>query len=177
MAEILLVRRPHPKKGWWTVIRRFLDDVRSQFSSDPLDRCRWRIHGAVRESVSGKSKDQLGRAGEEEAVLYLEEKDYRIIQRNVRLRNGEIDIIAAIGRLLVFFEVKTRRTDDYGEPFEAVTKKKMLRMAALADHFLTLHRLEGIPVRFDLIDIVWPEKETPRIVHHPEAFRVNDLYR
>ena len=158
-------------------MRRFLGDVRSQFSSDPLDRCRWQTHGAVRESVSDKSKDQLGRAGEEEAVLYLEEKGYRVIQRNVRLLNGEIDIVANIGRTLVFFEVKTRRADNYGKPCEAVTAKKMQRMVALANHFLGLHRLEGIPVRFDILDIVWPENEVPTIAHHPEAFRVNDLYQ
>jgi len=177
MEEITLVRRLRPKKSWWRVIRRFLDDVRSQFSNDPLDRCRWQTHGAIRESVSGRSKDQFGRAGEEEAALYLEEKGYRIIQRNVRLLNGEIDIIAVIGRILVFFEVKTRRGGDYGKPFEAVTAKKMQRMVALANHFLTLHRLVGIPVRFDIIDIVWPEDGTPQIGHHPEAFRVNDLYQ
>ena len=177
MSAIPLIRPPRSKKTWWMRVRRFFDDVRSQFSSDPLERCRWRTLGANRESVSEKPKDQLGRAGEEEAVVYLEENGYRIIQRNIRLGGGEIDVVAAVNRTLVFFEVKTRRTDDFGEPFEAVTKKKMQRMVALANQFLTLYRLVGIPVRFDVLDIVWPEDTTPRITHHLEAFRTNDLYR
>ena len=177
MPDIPLIRPPHPKKTWWTRLRRFFDDVRSQFSSDPLERCRWRTLSVHRESVSDKPKDQLGRAGEEEAAFYLEENGYRVLQRNIRLSGGEIDIVAAINRTLVFFEVKTRRTGDFGEPFEAVKIKKMQRMVALADQFLRLYRLAGIPVRFDVLDIVWPENETPQITHHLEAFRVNDLYR
>ena len=175
--KIPLIRPPRPKKGWWTVFRRLFDDIRSQFSNDPLERCRWRTTGGIWESVSEKPKDQLGRAGEEEAAYFLEEKGYRIIQRNLRLDDGEIDIVAAVNRTLVFFEVKTRRSDNYGEPFEAVTDRKRKRMVALASRFLTLHRLVGIPVRFDVLDVVWPEDGPPRIVHFCEAFRVNDLYR
>ena len=177
MTEMRLLRPLRPKKTWWMRIRHWLDDVRSQFSGDPLERCRWRTLGANRESTSDRSKDQLGRAGEEEAVFFLEDNGYRVLQRNVQLGNGEIDIVAAVGRTLVFFEVKTRRTDDFGEPFEAVKIKKMQRMVALANQFLKLYRLVGIPVRFDVLDIMWPEDETPRITHHREAFRVNDLYR
>ena len=177
MNNIPLIRLPRPKKTWWMFIRRWFDDLCSQFSSDPLERCRWRNSGAVRESSSEKPKDQLGRAGEEEAAYYLEEKGYRIIQRNLRLDGGEIDMVAAVDRTLVFFEVKTRRNDNYGEPFEAVTDKKRKCMVALANRFLTMHRLVGIPVRFDILDVVWPEEGLPRIVHFCEAFRANDLYR
>ena len=177
MNKIPLIRPPRPKKTWWTMVRRFFDDLRSQFSSDPLERCRWRNSGTIRESVSEKPKDQLGRAGEEECVHYLEEKGYRIIHRNLWFDGGEIDFVATIGRTLVFFEVKTRRNDNYGDPFEAVSDKKRKRMVALANRFLTMHRLVGIPVRFDVLDVVWPENELPRIVHFCEAFRVSDLRR
>lgn len=176
-SSLILTRPERPKKTWWDRFRRFWEDVRSQLSSDPLERCRWRNHESNRESVSGKVKDQLGRAGEEEAVFYLEENGYRILQRNTLLRNGEIDIIARIERTLVFFEVKTRRSGEFGEPFEAVRDRKRKRMVGLANHFLSLHRLRGIPIRFDLLDIVWPEDEPPRLTHHVEAFRADDLYR
>ena len=158
MDAIPLVRPLRPRKTWWTRLRRFFDDIRSQFSSDPLERCRWRTPGANRESVSDKPKDQLGRAGEEEAAFFLEENGYRIVQRNLRFNGGDIDIIARFGRTLVFFEVKTRRSDNFGEPFEAVTNKKRQRMIAQANRFLAIHRLVGIPVRFDVLDVVWPEK-------------------
>ena len=175
--EMPLVCPQRPKRTWWTVVCRFLDDVRSQFSSDPLERCRWRTHTTNRESVSGKTKDRLGRAGEEEAIFFLEKKGYRIIQRNIRLLDGEIDIVADIKGTLVFFEVKTRRDDEFGKPFEAVTDKKRRRMVGLANHFLALHRLSGTKTRFDVLDVVWPEGETPQITHHPEAFQAGDLYR
>ncbi len=176
-APLILIRPERPKKTWWDRVRRFWEDVRSQLSNDPIECCRWKKFGTVRVSVSNKAKDQLGRAGEEEAALYLEEKGYRIIHRNLRLLNGEIDIIAKIDRILVFFEVKTRRTDKFGDPYEAVREKKQRRMVRLANYFLSLYRLRGVPIRFDILDVVWPEDEPPRLTHHVEAFHVNDLYR
>ena len=67
---------------------------------------------------------QLGRRGEEVAAAFLERQGYTILERNFRLRQGEIDLIAAKDETVAFVEVKTRRTLDYGLPSEAVTYTK-----------------------------------------------------
>ncbi len=146
-------------------------------SSNPLDRCRVGSDGTFRHSVSDNSKDQLGRAGEEEAVFFLEERGFRVIAKNFRIENTEIDIVAQDGRTLVIAEVKTRRTGDFGAPSEAIKRPKMQRLVRAADLFAKRRRLRGVPIRFDIIDIVWPENEPPRIKHIADAFQVNDLFR
>ena len=63
------------------------------------------------------SRKTTGHTGEEAAVRYLEQQGYIILERNFRLRIGEVDIIARHGEYLVFIEVKTRRTKNFGSPF------------------------------------------------------------
>lgn len=78
------------------------------------------------------NKTALGKYGEELASVYLKKVGYKIIERNFRIRGGEIDIIALEGKTLVYVEVKTRTTKQFGEPEEAVTwwKLKFLERAA-----------------------------------------------
>ena len=67
-----------------------------------------------------KAKDLLGRRGEDLAAGYLESLGMLVVERNWRCTEGEIDIVALDGDALVIAEVKTRRSLDYGHPFEAV---------------------------------------------------------
>jgi len=77
-------------------------------------------------------KNTLGRIGEQLAAKYLSGLGYKIIERNFRIRGGEIDIIALDGATLVYIEVKTRSSHQFGLPEEAVTpwKLKFLERAA-----------------------------------------------
>jgi putative endonuclease len=92
----------------------------------------------------------LGRLGEEAAGVWYLRHGYEIVQRNWSCRTGEIDLICRRGPVLVICEVKTRSTDQFGSPFEAVTAAKRRRLRRLA----TLYLLETVPtttvVRFDV---------------------------
>lgn len=78
------------------------------------------------------NRRRLGRLGEEAAVAALRSRGYRILERNVRLRRGEVDVIAEEHGDLVFVEVKARRSEAYGTPAEAVSPRKQRAVAALA---------------------------------------------
>ena len=97
----------------------------------------------------GLKDKETGRVGEDAAVRYLEQQGYLILERNFRLRIGEVDIIARDGAYLVFIEVKTRRSNIFGSPFEAVNQRKQQRIARVALAYTARQRLE-VPVRFDV---------------------------
>ncbi len=86
---------------------------------------------------NSRSRKNLGDSGERVAALYLEERGMQIIARNVRTREGEIDLIAQDGEMLAFVEVKTRRGTKYGAPEEAITPRKQLQLVRLAEAFVS----------------------------------------
>jgi putative endonuclease len=97
---------------------------------------------------------ELARAGEEIAARYLIGCGWRIVGRNVRCgRTGEIDIIAARAGVLAFVEVKTRRTDAFGTPGEAVTWRKQNRIRAMARAYLVSARPRAESIRFDVVEV------------------------
>ena len=75
-----------------------------------------------------RAKDALGRYGEDVAARHLAEAGLVVLERNWRCREGEIDIVARDGDVLVVCEVKTRRDTAYGSPLEAVTPRKAARL-------------------------------------------------
>jgi putative endonuclease len=102
----------------------------------------------------GKSdRKVVGEAGEQIACRYLEDNGFEISDRNWRTRSGELDIIARHGDMLVFVEVKTRRSRTFGEPEEAVTPAKARKIRRLASEYLASvsHSAE---VRFDVISVL-----------------------
>ena len=149
--------------------------IESQWSSDPLERCRWVKFPAMRQSRSKSRKDQLARDGEEMATRFLSAKGYTILHRNIRFPEGELDIVARQGNSLVFIEVKTRETDKFGSPHQFVSEKKQRRQATMASRFTSICRLRSVPVRFDIISVILPPSESAKIEHIENAFRVNDL--
>lgn len=111
---------------------------------------------------------ELGRLGEEIATNYLLEKGYRILERNWRSGHKEIDIIALYDTTLVVVEVKTRKSNDYGEPDIAVGRDKQLMLIRAADSYVRYKRLD-VDVRFDIVSIVFSDGE-PEIEHIEDAF-------
>lgn len=105
----------------------------------------------------------LGEQGENKAVEFLLKKKYQILERNLRLKNNEVDIIALDTEKseLVFCEVKTRTTDFFGDPSQAVTHKKILSMQKVAREYLQkLQWRNGY--RFDVVTVL------PNSVEHFE---------
>lgn len=96
---------------------------------------------------------QLGRLGEELAVRQLQRQGWQIIERNLRLTQGELDIVALEATTLVFIKVKTRRSFVTGLPQAAVTPAKLRRLRRLAGEFLMDHRVPHCDVRLDVIAI------------------------
>jgi putative endonuclease len=93
----------------------------------------------------------LGRFGEAWAVGHLQRLGYRVIDRNVRYRSGELDIVAHEGGDLVFVEVKCRRSSQYGSPEESISARRFDRLVRAANEYLTRNELQGSEVRLDLI--------------------------
>ena len=111
---------------------------------------------------------ELGKLGENLAVNYLIEKGYQILERNWRSGHKEIDIIALDGNTLVAVEVKTRKTNEFGEPKMAVGAEKQRMLICAADAYVHYKNL-NVDVRFDIISIVFTGEE-PEIEHIEDAF-------
>lgn len=108
----------------------------------------------------------IGASGENIAAEYLKKQGYKILQRNFRCHFGEIDIIAKTGKTVVFVEVKSRSTDAFGQPIEAVNYYKRQTIIKCARRWLFENKLTGIPVRFDVVEILGEN-----ITHIKDAFR------
>jgi len=106
---------------------------------------------------------RLGVEGEDLAVRHLEQHRYAILDRNVRLPSGEIDILARQDGDLVFVEVKTRSGEGFGSPAEAVTPAKARQIARCARDYVTAHRLEAVPVRCDVVTVILAPPAPPCI--------------
>ncbi len=117
------------------------------------------------------AKDDLGRAGEERAVAFLSDDGYRIIDRNWRCPQGEIDIVAERDDTLVVIEVKTRRSEAFGHPFEAIDRRKAERLWRLATAWLAAHPDEarGRALRIDAIGLIGEDPATARLEHLEDA--------
>jgi putative endonuclease len=113
----------------------------------------------------------LGRWGEEEAVRYLRRMGMKILERNLRTPVGEIDVIARQGKKLVFVEVKTRRSDAFGSPQEAVGSIKQRQILRAAQWYLGDRKGKGLQPRFDVV-AVRPGRQGALVEHIPDAFGV-----
>jgi putative endonuclease len=110
----------------------------------------------------------LGAYGERLAARYLVESGMRILDRNWRCDQGEIDIVAMDDKCLVIVEVKTRRTLMFGSPVEAVTAVKATRLRRLAGCWLADHRSlvdSAVDVRIDVVGVLRPARGPAQIEH------------
>ncbi len=100
------------------------------------------------------ARARLGRSGEELAADLYRRQGFKIVEQNYRCREGEIDVVAARGGVLVFCEVKTRLTARWGEPSEAVGFRKQQRLRRLAACWLSDRRPKFSALRFDVVSVV-----------------------
>ena len=106
------------------------------------------------EVVRLNAKDALGRHGEDLAAEYLEQAGFRILARNWRCADGEIDIVMVDRRVLVVCEVKTRSSTGYGTPLEAITRQKVARLRRLAVWWVEAHGVLFDEVRVDAVEVL-----------------------
>ena len=102
---------------------------------------------------------EKGKLGEEIASRYIQSKGGIIIEQNYRTKIGEIDLIAKINGELVFVEVKSRSSINYGYPSEAVNYKKQRKITNVAKYYILDNSLENVSVRFDIIEIYLKNKK------------------
>jgi putative endonuclease len=111
----------------------------------------------------------LGDAGEALAARELERKGLRVVERQARLPHGEIDLVCLSGDEVVFVEVKTRRTEAFGPPEEAVTPSKLRTLESCALAYLARRRWEARPWRLDVVAVRLREDGPPEITHFPSV--------
>ena len=115
------------------------------------------------------ARAELGRGGEDVAERFYKKLGFRVLERNFRCKAGEIDLVARRGSVIVFCEVKTRRTDAFGDPAEAVRYAKQARLKRLAAMWLAQRRPGSIDIRFDVLSVIVRRGRT-YVRHIPDAF-------
>ena len=116
----------------------------------------------------------LGQEGESAAEQYLRRKGYRIVARNLRSPVGELDLVAEDGQVLVFVEVKARRTDAFGGAIHAVHQRKQEKLIQLAAQYLARHHIKKDRLcRFDVVLLQSTGVVDPQIEHIQNAFEVS----
>jgi len=121
-----------------------------------------------------KVANPIGKKGEDEAAKFLQKKGYKIIERNFQGRQGEIDIIAiepqtkSNSKVLVFVEVKTRRSYQYGTPAESIRHTKIASILITAGLYVATHQNLPEQQRVDAIAVIMDENEHVTTVEHIE---------
>ena len=116
------------------------------------------------------ARQKLGKTGEDLAVRELISRGYAILDRRYRSRHGEIDIVCSDHGTIVFVEVRTKGTAEYGLAAESITRQKMRKVTGCAVDYLARHHLSNRPCRFDVVAIDSADASTPRITVYPNAF-------
>ncbi|MFK8059739.1 MAG: YraN family protein [Polaribacter sp.] len=112
--------------------------------------------------------NELGKEGEKIAKDFLLKKGYKILETNYRYMKAEVDIIAQKGETLVAVEVKTRSSDYFEDPQDAVKPKKIKLLVSAIDYYVIQRNLD-VEVRFDIIAIIL-QKNNTKIEHLEAAF-------
>lgn len=117
-------------------------------------------------------RSALGAEGERAAKAYLKSNGFRILHENYSTPLGEIDLIAQEGAVVVFVEVKTRTSSEFGPPQASVTRHKQRQIVKVAELFLQRHRLSGAACRFDVVAVTCTESRTGQ----PEILLIRDAF-
>ena len=115
------------------------------------------------------ARQQLGADGESLACAELEKLGYRIVERNYRIRAGEIDIVASDAGTIVFVEVKTKTDGSFGDPVDEVTPQKQRQIISMGEWYSTYCLQPDTPCRFDVVAIDFDPAE-PSVIVYPNAF-------
>ena len=140
---------------------------------------RWPWRG--RDAGKGREPEHLrtGRWGEREAERYLQALGFRILGRRLRVgRRDELDLLARDKDCLVFVEVKTRRSEDFGRPAAAVDRNKRQALSRAALRYMLKLKRKPDFFRFDVVEVVGhPDEGKPEVTHIRSAFTMSSRYR
>ncbi len=118
---------------------------------------------------------RLGREGEDIAARHLRQCGYKILRRNFRApHGGEVDLVCRHGKELVFVEVKTRSSEEFGRPFDAVDQKKRRLIIRGAMKWLRMLEMPDITFRFDVVEVLTAPPGEVRVIEN--AFQLPDSY-
>ncbi len=120
-----------------------------------------------------KESKELGDRGENAACEYLAKKGFRVVERNFRSQQGEVDLIAYDGSVLVFIEVKNYSFRSFGSPLGAVRKSKRQSIIHAAQTYLMKKNIRGVNCRFDVVSFNTGTDGSVAIEHIKDAFGVN----
>jgi putative endonuclease len=121
---------------------------------------------------------RAGLWGEEQAERFVRRLGWKILGRRVRIGRDELDLVARDGETLVFIEVKTRRSESFGRPFDAVDRGKRRSLSRAAIRYLKKLPTRPSFFRFDVLEVIGtPEAGAPRIRHIEKAFTLDPRYR
>ncbi len=109
-------------------------------------------------SIPADSRRRIGARAENAAARYLKRQGYRILERNLRTRIGEIDIVATDDEWLVVVEVRSRREDSPVSPRETLTRQKRRKLRALTEQLRKQYHLQYKPVRVDLAEVTLDQR-------------------
>ncbi len=114
-----------------------------------------------------ENNQKKGNQGEKEAAEYLSSKGYQIIKTNFHFgKHGEIDIICRLNDVLVFVEVKSRKSYEYGDPLLSITPKKQKSWQRAAEGYLYVNKIQDVECRFDVITV--DLSKSPHEIEHLE---------
>jgi putative endonuclease len=117
--------------------------------------------------MKGSDKMRTGKKGEDIAVAYLKGKGYRIVERNYKCPLGEIDIVAKDGDVIVFVEVKSRKSEEFGDPQLAVGLEKQKKISKISLMYLKEKHLYPCNARFDVVAIkMLPDGSTVELIQN-----------
>ena len=114
------------------------------------------------------TRQARGAAAEQQAADYLQRQGLKLLERNFRVRGGEIDLICRDGKTTVFVEVRLRSRSDFGGAADSITGAKRSRLILAAQHWLLRHG--EVPCRFDCMLFDGPDNETRKIEWLRNAF-------
>ncbi|MDW8394878.1 MAG: YraN family protein [Anaerolineae bacterium] len=109
---------------------------------------------------------RIGAWGEHIACRFLADRGFVVRDRNWRCASGEIDLVAQDGEEIIFVEVRTRHSADFGAPEETVTPRKRQALIAAAQHYLAAHNLHDKPWRIDFVAVELDARNAVRRIEH-----------
>ena len=120
---------------------------------------------------------RLGRLGERAAKKHLQRQGLKFLTANFRTERGEIDLVLRDGDCLIFVEVKTRTSEEWGRPATAVDRERRRRLTRAALDYLRLLKKPLVKTRFDIVEVLVEGERVTEIRHLPNTFEMEKPYR
>lgn len=126
-----------------------------------------------------KRSHKAGEWGERQAEGFLKRKGFKILSRRFRLgARDELDLVASDGGVLVFVEVKTRKSEDFGRPMAAVNRRKRHILSRAAVRYIKALKNPSVCFRFDVVEVIGADGTgAPEVRHIENAFCLEERYR